>query len=630
MADEQHAVKRIEWCEVFSFPHIFKSFKMASHPSKLILGLLAIVLVGAGGMVMDKIWGLGNGTVREKEILMYVTMQVDEYQRTMDSFEENQLAAAANLKAMAHNQHHDLSGFVGAWRTAGKGRGEVAIDVFSAELVEYNRSNEAGASSDSMNGGQVLQNAKNEKKDVSDLIDDADEKFDEEMKKIDRVFDDVEDKAEDKIKALNLSDDKEDEALEDLQFAIAAAKQAQAERRVQYARERRAVIGVGIFDSFIGYERDCVRNAILSIRYMNFLGGLGEYQKIMQKRYATPESMEVESGLPSPAELAPKDETAGMVVYLLLMAEGLRWLILEHWVFATILLVWMLAVWSFLGGAIYRISAVQFAREEKISMGQALKFSARRFLSFFSAPLIPMVVIVGIAALLMLGGLVASIPAVGSLLLGIFFGVAILLGVGVAFMLIGLLAGWPLMYPTIAVEGSDSFDAISRSFSYIFARPFRAVMYGLVAAIYGTITYLFVRLFAYITLLATHTFLKGGILGGGAEISPDADKLDVFWQKPEFWNLHVFNSEITNWWGSVCGTLVSIWVLIVVGLVASYLLTYFASCSTAIYYVLRRRVDATDLDDVYVEEEEEAPSQPAVEDKPAESAEEKKDEGTAE
>lgn len=627
MADEQHVVKRIEWGEVFSFPHVFKSFKMASHPSKLILGLLAIVLVMAGGYVLDFVWGWGSGAVREKEILTYVTTPASEYQRGLDAYEENQLAAAANLKAMAHNQHHSLAGFLGAWRQANKGRGDVAIEVFSTELVEYNKSNESDASYDSMNGSQVLQSAKNDKRDASDMIDDADEKYDEEMKKIDVVFDDVEEKAEKKIEDMNLADDKEDEAMEDLAFAVAAAEQAKTARRIQYARERRAVVGVGIFESFIGYERDCVRNAILSIRYMNFLGGLGEYQKIMQNRYTAPASLEVESGLPSPAEMAPKDETAGAVVYLLLMAEGLRWLILEHWVFAVILLLWMLIVWSLLGGAMYRIAAVQFAREEKISIGQALKFSAKRFLSFFSAPLIPIAVIVGVALLLMVGGLVASIPAVGSLLLGIFFGIAILLGVGVAFMLVGLLAGWPLMYPTIAVEGSDSFDAISRSFSYIFARPFRAILYGFIAAIYGTITYLFVRFFAYITLLATHTFLKGGILGGGAAISPDADKLDVFWAKPAFWNLHVFNTHATNWWGDVCGTLVSIWVLIVVGLVASYLLTYFASSSTAIYYVLRRRVDATDLDDVYVEEEGDAP---ASAEPSASEGEEKKEEGTTE
>ncbi|MBN1555821.1 MAG: hypothetical protein JXA11_13850 [Phycisphaerae bacterium] len=628
MADEQ-VVKRIDWSEVFSFPHIFKSFKMASHPSKLVLGLLVIVLVAAGGYVLDTVWSVGGGTVREKEILMYVATPPGEYQRGLEAHEKKQLSDAANLKADAHNQRHGLMGFLGAWSQSSKGRGGVAIEVFRANLDKHNKNNEADASYDTVSGDQMLKRAKDEKQSVSELVDDADDKFSAEMKKIDDLLDDVDEDAEKKIEEMKLADEKEDEAMDDIAFAMAAAEQAKTARRMQFARAKRDVKGVGIYESFIDYQSDCVRNAILSIRHLNFLGGLTEYQKMVQSRHVPPASLEIDSGLPKPMETAPKDETAGAVVYLLMMAEGLRFLILEHWVFATILLLWMLIVWSLLGGAMYRIAAVQFAREEKISIPQALKFSLKRFLSFFSAPLVPIVIIVVVALLLTLGGLIGSIPVVGSLFMGLLFGLAILLGVGAAFMLIGLLAGWPLMYPTIAAEGSDSFDAISRSFSYIFARPFRALLYGFVAAIYGTITYLFVRFFAYLSLLLTHTFVKIGVLGGGDALSTEADKLDVFWQRPDFWNLHTLNTHATGFWGDFCGVLIAIWVLIVVGLVASYLLTFFASSSTAIYFVLRRRVDATDLDDVYVEEEEEtlAPAEdtPAEEEKSEAPAEESKD-----
>jgi hypothetical protein len=627
MADEQNVVKRIDWSEIFSFPHIFKSFKMAAlYPSKLGLGLLLIVLVMAGGYVLDTVWSWGDGEVPEKNIITYIKTAPGEYRRALKDYDEKQLADAANLKAAAHNQHHSLTNFLGAWSQASRGRGGVAIDVFRAELAAYNSKNEGGAEFDSLNSVKVLQTAKNDKQDVSELVEVADDKFNAEMDKIDEVLDDVEEKAEKRIKEMDISDDKKDEALDDLAFAMDAAKQAKTARRIGYAKFKRSVVGVGIYESFIGFEGDCVRNAIWSIRHLNFLGGLSEYQKLVQNRSVEPASLELDSGLAKPEEISPKDETPGAVYHLLMMAEGARWLILEHWVFATILLLWMLIVWSLLGGAIYRMAAVQFAREEKISWVQALKFSSKRFLSFFSAPLIPIAIIVGVAVILMLGGLIGNIPYIGPLLMGFLFFLAILLGAGAAFMLIGLLAGWPLMYPTIAVEGSDSFDAISRSFSYVFARPFRAVLYGVIAAIYGTITYLFVRFFAFLTLLMTHTFVKGGVFTGGGALSSEADKLDELWQQPTFWNLHSFNFFATNWWDDLCGVLVGVWVLIVVGLVASYLLSYFASSSTAIYYILRRRVDATDLDDVYVEEEEEEPieapqpaaEEPAEEPKPAE------------
>ncbi|NLF33273.1 MAG: hypothetical protein GX591_20600, partial [Planctomycetes bacterium] len=44
------------------------------------------------------------------------------------------------------------------------------------------------------------------------------------------------------------------------------------------------------------------------------------------------------------------------------------------------------------------------------------------------------------------------------------------------------------------------------------------------------------------------------------------------------------------------------WVYVVVGFVAAFVLSFAVSAFTNIYYLLRRKVDATDLDDVYVEE----------------------------
>ena len=52
-------------------------------------------------------------------------------------------------------------------------------------------------------------------------------------------------------------------------------------------------------------------------------------------------------------------------------------------------------------------------------------------------------------------------------------------------LLVGLVFGAPLMIPTICVEGTDSFDAISRSMSYVYARPWRYIWCKLVALVYG-------------------------------------------------------------------------------------------------------------------------------------------------
>src|SRR5262249_48077091 len=48
-------------------------------------------------------------------------------------------------------------------------------------------------------------------------------------------------------------------------------------------------------------------------------------------------------------------------------------------------LLWMLIVWSVFGGAIARIAAVQFARDQQIGLRAALTFALSRFFGYVSA-----------------------------------------------------------------------------------------------------------------------------------------------------------------------------------------------------------------------------------------------------
>src|SRR3954466_7893013 len=58
MADEQHGImiRSIDWREVFPFTHLFRAFRVAVHPSKLILALVALLALYFGGNLLDKIW----------------------------------------------------------------------------------------------------------------------------------------------------------------------------------------------------------------------------------------------------------------------------------------------------------------------------------------------------------------------------------------------------------------------------------------------------------------------------------------------------------------------------------------------------------------------------------------------
>jgi hypothetical protein len=258
------------------------------------------------------------------------------------------------------------------------------------------------------------------------------------------------------------------------------------------------------------------------------------------------------------------------------------------------------------------MAAVHAAREEKISIVQALKFALAKWPSFFTAPLIPLGVVFVLGGLILLGSLLANIPWVGAPLVGFLFFLALGLGLAIAFVLIGLVSGLGLMYPTIAVEGSDSFDAFSRSFAYVYARPWHAGLYALVALVYGVVCYLFVRLFAFLALSATYMFMRWGVWTGGEALG-QSDKVPVIWRKPTWDFLYGnFNWDAMSGSETVAGVFIWLWVALVAAVVGAFLLSYASSSATIIYYLLRRKVDATDMDDVYVQESPETPAESPI------------------
>src|ERR1700722_5343611 len=56
MADEGMTVRSIQWRHVFGFTHIFRTFRIAVHPSKLFLCLCLLLSIYLGGRILDAIW----------------------------------------------------------------------------------------------------------------------------------------------------------------------------------------------------------------------------------------------------------------------------------------------------------------------------------------------------------------------------------------------------------------------------------------------------------------------------------------------------------------------------------------------------------------------------------------------
>jgi hypothetical protein len=280
--------------------------------------------------------------------------------------------------------------------------------------------------------------------------------------------------------------------------------------------------------------------------------------------------------------------------------KAVGWALRYHTVYCLIFFAIELAVMSIAVGAICRIAALQFARGEKPGLTEALRYSTKKFTSFFTAPLAPVGIIIFIGIFVLLLGLAGNIPRVGELIIGLGMPMALFAGSLLAVIVIGAVAGSNLMFPAVAYDGSDSFDAISRSFSYVYARPWRMAFYTIIAAIYGSICYTFVRFFAFLTIWITRWLLELGIWVENG--SKQVNKLVAIWPKPEFrYLLGSSDTLTTNWTESVAAFLVYLFLLVVVGLLVSFIISFYFSANTIIYSLMRKTVDNTAFEDIYMQ-----------------------------
>jgi hypothetical protein len=279
----------------------------------------------------------------------------------------------------------------------------------------------------------------------------------------------------------------------------------------------------------------------------------------------------------------------------------------EAWLFALINTILALAIWAVVGTAVSRMAAVRIAREESVPLGRALRFSFRKWPSAVSSPLLPFGVLVLMAAIMgAVAGLPMNIPYAGEVVVGLLWGLVIAMGFVLAVIFIGGAFSVGLQWPALAVEGTDSFDAISRSVSYISSRPWRYVFYVIFSAVYGSLTFILVKLVAFLALYIAHAAVRLFTFAWGTDGS--TGKLDRLWAVPTLdapWpdagSASLIGAEpVATWFFQA-------WVWVVLGLVVAFLFSFFFTSQTVIYYLLRKVVEAKEMEEVYMEPSEEDP-----------------------
>src|SRR5574340_97058 len=259
---------------------------------------------------------------------------------------------------------------------------------------------------------------------------------------------------------------------------------------------------------------------------------------------------------------------------------------------------WSLATWAFFGAAIGRIAAVQLAADERVGWGSALRFACSKWLSYFGAPLFPLAgMAVAAVPIWLLGWILRA--DFGVLLVSLAWPLLVLCGLVMAMLLLGLIFGWPLMWATISTEGSDSFDAVARSYHYVFQRPLRYLCYAVVAAILGGIGWLLVKNVA--AAVVGMTYWTAGWSAGTQALVEGQDaipRIEVIRQA----------SDALSGLGSFGAGLIRFWAGCVKLLAVGFIYSYFWTATGAIYLLLRHDADDTEMDEVFLDEDATEPT----------------------
>lgn len=229
---------------------------------------------------------------------------------------------------------------------------------------------------------------------------------------------------------------------------------------------------------------------------------------------------------------------------------------------------WQLLVWSFFGLAIAdraaRILTYGPASKKKLSM----MLVWRRWLRLASGlglAIIPLSFLLYLLPKIAYNGLasdwgVLAFPAAilwGLVLLVSFFG-AVLLG--------GVVVGLPLLWPAVAVDNSDPFEAVSRMLAYVFQRIPQLVFYVALAALGSVAVGTLVELLMSTTLSVAHLAF------------------------PEEPNMALASAQsIASWWE-----------IIFIRAMRAFYPAYFFTAAVAIYLLLRRDIDGQPTDEMQV------------------------------
>ena len=252
-----------------------------------------------------------------------------------------------------------------------------------------------------------------------------------------------------------------------------------------------------------------------------------------------------------------------------------------------------LTAWSFAGAVITRQALVELATEQPYDWFDSIRYVLGRYLQYLLAPLAPLLALGAMGLLIVPLGWLMRLD-IGVLLAGLVWILVIVLGLVAAWLIVGLVFGWPLMFSVISSKrDGDALQAFSDSFSYVYGKPLHYLFYVLVALFLGGLALFLIDLFA-------DTAIEFGFWGaswgaGGKRI--------------ESIRLHLNNPQlaIREEFGGTYRA--GVWMIgLIIALVQTIKVaaafSYFFVSMAAVFLLMRHAVDDKEMDEVHLEEDD--------------------------
>lgn len=248
-----------------------------------------------------------------------------------------------------------------------------------------------------------------------------------------------------------------------------------------------------------------------------------------------------------------------------------------------------LVVIALTSGVLCRMAASQVCAGESMGLVAAVRFVKQRCAWYLLTPVMPVLLVLMLGAVLIVAGLVlfnaAWLDVVGSLL----YGPMILLGFVIALVTVLLVFALFLMAPALSVEGTDGFDAISRSFNYVLFRPWQFAGYLLASVGYFAVVFLLVSTLAGLTMDMTYGFVDVGAFAGLDDPPRDG------------WTRHDYitaghNDNLTGS-TSISAWIVARWIDLLTGVVVAVMFSVVCCLQTRVYVLMRHGADGTPMDE---------------------------------